>query len=492
MKTLALTTMLLASPTVGATEPVDPPGIEKVQAENTGLEKTAVTPGETPATAKPAARPRVQLALLLDTSGSMSGLIDQARAELWKIVNEFALVRQGGQLPDVQVALFEYGKSTIPAEEGFLRMIVPLTDDLDRISEELFQLTTNGGSEHCGQVIQAAIERLGWTDDREALKTIFIAGNEPFDQGPVDPVKACQAAIARGVTVNTIYCGSEAEGINTHWKQGSVLADGGFFAINHNQKVAHVPAPQDEEIARLGIELNKTYIPYGALGKKLAIRQSTQDGEANQVGLGSGVQRAACKASALYKNSSWDLVDAINEKKVDLAKLDRKELPEELRKLDEKALQAVIDGKLAERKKLQETIKTLNAERVKHVTAERAKLASQPGVSTLDSAIIDCVRKQAALKGFEVVPATGLDKSAKEESNENEKSAASSSSASISCRNPAEKSSPEKAGKSETPEKVAEKPAETPRKVEKTEKSGAKSEKKPSGSSDAAKKNPGC
>ncbi len=136
-------------------------------------------------------KPRVQMAILLDTSGSMSGLIDQARTELWAIVNEFITAKRDGQAPELRVALYEYGKSSLPASEGYIRMIVPLTMDLDKISEELFALKTNGGSEYCGWVIKEATAALQWSGAPEDLKVIFIAGNEPFTQGKVKYQKAC-------------------------------------------------------------------------------------------------------------------------------------------------------------------------------------------------------------------------------------------------------------------------------------------------------------
>ena len=99
-------------------------------------------------TVLPEENPLIQMAILLDTSGSMSGLIDQARAELWSIVNEFIAARKEGKAPEFQVALYEYGKSSVPKETGYIRLIVPFTTDLDKISEELFALTTNGGDEY--------------------------------------------------------------------------------------------------------------------------------------------------------------------------------------------------------------------------------------------------------------------------------------------------------------------------------------------------------
>src|SRR6185436_9201473 len=107
---------------------------------------------------------------------SMSGLIEQAKSQLWKIVNEFINAKQNGKRPDLEVALFEYGKSSLKASDGYIRLIVPLTNYLDKISEELFALTTHGGEEYCGWVIQDAVTKLTWSKQPNDFKAIFIAG----------------------------------------------------------------------------------------------------------------------------------------------------------------------------------------------------------------------------------------------------------------------------------------------------------------------------
>jgi hypothetical protein len=127
-------------------------------------------------TPAPPRRPVVQIAVLLDTSNSMDGLIAQAKTQLWNIVNEFIRAKKDGLQPSIQVALFEYGKQSLPANEGFVRMVLPLTDDLDRVSEELFALKTNGGAEFCGWVIGDAVKKLAWSPSRDVYKAIFIAG----------------------------------------------------------------------------------------------------------------------------------------------------------------------------------------------------------------------------------------------------------------------------------------------------------------------------
>ena len=136
----------------------------------------------------------------------------------------------------------------------------------------LFAVKINGGSEHCGQVIQAATRTLSWSARPDDLKLIFIAGNEPFTQGPVDYREACKAAISKGIIVNTIHCRDEATGLAGQWKDGALLADGRFFNIDQNQQVVHIETPHDAQLLSLNDDLNSTYIAYGDVGQ-LAVSQ---------------------------------------------------------------------------------------------------------------------------------------------------------------------------------------------------------------------------
>ena len=342
-------------------------------------------------------KPLVQLAILLDTSGSMEGLIEQAKTQLWKIVNEMALAKKSGQSPRLEVALYEYGKSSIPASEGYLRMIVPLSVDLDRISEELFKLKTNGGSEYCGKVIQSATNELQWTGSNNHLKLIFIAGNEPFTQGGVDYRTACKDAISNGIIVNTIFCGNYQEGVKTHWKDGADLADGRYMNIDHNQKLVHIHAPQDTEIAVLGKKLNETYVAYGKRGYEKKMRQKRQDSNAATKGEAVMAQRSIAKATAQYNNAAWDIVDAEKEGKVKVEELEEDQLPEEMKKMSKEERKKYIESKRKEREKIQKKINQLRKQRDKYVAEKRKKMA---GENTLDAVVIKAVREQAKQKNY--------------------------------------------------------------------------------------------
>ncbi len=350
-----------------------------------------------PQAKKAADGPLVQMAILLDNSGSMSGLLNQARQHVWKIVNEFATVRRDGKEPRLQVALYKYAN-------GKPERMTEFTDDLDKVSEMLFAIKIEGGSEYCGQVIQASVDELKWSNNENDLKCIFIAGNEPFTQGPVDYKGACKSAIAKGITVSTIFCGNETQGINGKWQDGAVLADGTFLNINQNQVVAVVKTPQDKKIAELSTKLNTTYVAFGAKDKREAVltNQAVQDTNALKLNTYAASGRAMTKASNQYV-CSWDLVDACRLKQIKLTDLKKEQLPKELQKLSTKELQAFVDNKQKERDKIREEIKELSKKRSAYIAEEQKKLAkTDPAAKTLDAAIIQSVREQATRKNYTI------------------------------------------------------------------------------------------
>lgn len=341
----------------------------------------------------------VQIAILLDTSNSMDGLIEQAKSQLWKVVNEFNDAKQEGKTAVVQVALYEYGNSGLSMGNNYIRQVLPFTRDLDKVSEQLFKLTTNGGDEYCGAVIRVALDDLAWDRKGSTYKAMFIAGNEPFTQGPVSSQDACKAAIQKGVVVNTIHCGDQAQGERGGWRTGAALAEGKYLTINQDKAIVHVDTPQDQEITRLSIELNKTYISYGKDGARGMANQTAQDNNASSYKqAGSAVERAVTKTSANYKNSTWDLVDACKKDGLKLADVPEAELPAELKKMTPEERQAYVDKNAAERTEIQIKIKKLNDERQAYI----AKAAKEKGQDdTLDKAMAKAVREQAEKRGVD-------------------------------------------------------------------------------------------
>ena len=145
-----------------------------------------------------------------------------------------------------------------PRQKTISGRLSGLTDDLDKVSEVLFGLTICGGDEYCGATIGEAIKRLDWSQAANSYKAIFIAGNEPFTQGPVDYKQTCRQAIQSGIVVNTIHCGDRTAGIQGEWEAGARLAEGSFLNINHDKRIIRIDCPQDKVLIELSSKLNDT------------------------------------------------------------------------------------------------------------------------------------------------------------------------------------------------------------------------------------------
>ncbi|MCU0365313.1 MAG: VWA domain-containing protein [Ignavibacteriaceae bacterium] len=339
----------------------------------------------------------VQLAIILDTSNSMDGLIEQTKSQLWKIVNEMARSKRESIAISLYVALYEYGNDGLSPTEGFVRLVTPLTNDLDKISEELFKLKTNGGSEYCGTVISEAIKDLKWTKGSDDYKVIFIAGNEPFNQGDKDYKEACKSAISKGIIINTIYCGSYDEGLNSFWKDGADLADGKYINIDSDQQIVHIETPFDSELVQLGQKINETYIAFGYEGNELKQRQKEQDDNASSLAPSVMVERSVTKGSGQYNNSTWDLVDAKKDGSLDLTKIPKDQLPKEMQKMSLEEQKKYIDDKAKEREKIQIEINKLDKQRRDYIAKQ---LAENKQENTLDAAMLKIIRDQASKKNY--------------------------------------------------------------------------------------------
>ncbi|MFG0262841.1 MAG: VWA domain-containing protein [Novipirellula sp. JB048] len=361
-------------------------------------EKTSKSKRRSPFSGK---RPSVDVAILLDTSNSMDGLIDQAKSQLWNIVQDFARAKKKGKTPLLRVSVFEYGNSGLPASEGYIRQVVQLTDDLDKVSEALFALRTNGGDEYCGAVIKEAIKRLDWSNEPNAYKAIFIAGNEPFTQGSVDYRKACKQAIGAGVVVNTIHCGDYQQGIDGKWKAGAELAEGEYLNIDQDEKVVHIKCPQDKFIIKHNQELNQTYLWYGSKDRRIRYAENQAVQDSNARGLGGLSSRAATKSSSVYRNVGRDLVDTYEEDKQAISRIKPDELPEELQGLTPDERLKRIEAMSQRRAEIKTELAALSKARQAYLDAQRAKLAGESDAVTLGDAISSAVQQQLKASGFQ-------------------------------------------------------------------------------------------
>lgn len=343
-------------------------------------------------------RPKIQVALLLDTSSSMDGLIEQAKSRLWNIINTLSTLKFKGQDPTIEIALYEYGNNNLEPSSGYIRMVAPLTRDLDLISSKLFSLTTYGGEEYCGQVIQRSLSQLAWSQGKDDIKLIYIAGNEHFDQGPESYRNVIPKAVEKNIFVHTIHCGSHQSGVNDHWQAAAELGGGKFFNINSDKKVRYIETPYDRRISECNTLLNQTYISYGTQGQAMQENQIQQDRNAASISKENMTERALTKSKgSLYKNSDWDLVDKVKEDKDYIKKIEKNELPAPLRQKSQKELEAIIFAKEKEREALQKEMEELGKKRQAYIDEKMKSIGDE---DDLGQAINSSLMELALSKGY--------------------------------------------------------------------------------------------
>ncbi len=351
-------------------------------------------PAAVAATASATTPPRIQLALLLDTSSSMDGLIDQARAQLWSVVNTLDGATFQGDAPRLEIAVYEYGNDRLSSRDGYIRQVVAFSSELDRVSEGLFSLTTAGGDEYAGQAIGRAVDELAWAEEDSVFRVLYIAGNEGFDQGSVDFRRTVGRAKAAGIVVNTVNCAGGSSW-DAGWQEAADVGGGKALRIDHNAVAVHIASPYDESIQTLSSKINETYIGYGALGATGLSNQVAQDTNSLSYGAGSAISRAAAKSSMHYDNASWDLVDALANGDVEDASEVRDSLDGDLKDLDDEALRKHVKDKQEERAKLQKEMRELQQKRTDYVSGKKSDEANR-----LDTAIVESLTEQAVAAGF--------------------------------------------------------------------------------------------
>lgn len=349
-------------------------------------------------TKKPPVTPKIQAAILLDVSNSMDGLIDQAKAQLWNMVSTMGKAKcTGDAAPQIEIALYEYGRTSNDVKKGYVKQINSFITSLDSLSENLFNLTTMGGDEYCGQVIKSSIDELQWDAAPENYKVIFIAGNEDFLQGNIKYIEACNAAKQKGVIVNTIYCGDKMQGVREHWNLNAECGNGSYTNINQNAKEEYIPTPYDSLLISMNGTLNNTYLTYNVVGYAAQSKQVRMDAANATLSKETEMKRIKTKGNAkVYKNAEWDLVDAVDKDgAIAFDKLERNALPDSLKNKTKEEIKKVVEQKAKERSAAQKEIAELNTKRDAYIAAEKAKRANNKTEQTLETEVEKIIKEQA-------------------------------------------------------------------------------------------------
>jgi hypothetical protein len=352
--------------------------------------------------APPAALPdrpweTIDVAIALDTSGSMELLLETTRLKMWEMVNELTGL---DPVPKLRVALLTFGNRANNRATGWVNVEVPFTEDLDLLGERLFELTSDGGKEYIGSVLETALNDLKWTSSSEALKLPFVAGNEPADQDPRVLLEDVSDLVQeKDVSLHLVFCGQPEEEAAKTWVRLAEWSKGRFAAIDHRTTPVSIKTPFDEELAGLGMAINETYVPLGAEGRERVKKLGEREEHLKQLSASTAASRAEVVSSQMY-SSGWDLVDAFDAGTVDLYELDENELPEVMRRMTPNEREIYIQDIRSQREELRQRIGELSEQRRRYM-AEQIETRGIDNSRAFDSVVRGAIREELEVKGFQ-------------------------------------------------------------------------------------------
>ncbi len=346
-------------------------------------------------------KPAVDVVFVLDTTGSMSGLIQTAKDKIWSIATTMASAQP---TPEIRIGLVAYRDRG----DAYVTRVTDLTSDLDSIHATLMGFRADGGGdapESVNQALYDAVHRMSWSKADQAYKVVFLVGDAPphMDYNEMRYPEIVASALEQGIVVNTVQCGTMPATIDP-WTQIARLGGGSFFQVEQAGGAVAFTTPFDEEIARLSAKLDATRLYFGTgeakerAEQKLAATKRLH-AEASVESLARrGVFNAGAGGRANLAGES-ELVDAVASGSVDLDTLEEEALPEALKPMAPAEQRAYVERLASERNDLKERIVELARERDAFI---EAKVEEAGGMDdSLDRQLFDAVRKQAGEVGFE-------------------------------------------------------------------------------------------
>jgi len=346
-------------------------------------------------------RPRIDVAFVLDTTGSMSGLIETAKEKIWSIASTMA---QAEPAPYIRVGLVGYRDRG----DAYVTKIVDLSADLDSVYAKLMDFRADGGGdgpESVNQALHEAVNELAWNREQGTYRVVFLVGDAPphMDYGnDIRYPETLATARENGIVVNTVQCGSNSR-TERDWRRIAGLGQGKYFQVEQAGGAVAIATPYDASLAELSAKLDATRMYYGTEEEKAKYRAKKESADKlhASASVASKARRATFNATESGKANllgEGELVDAVASGRKSLAEIDEDQLPEPLQAAAPEARQAIIEKTAARRDELKSQIQELADRREKFL----AKKVEEEGGArdSLDEKIYSAVREQSAEVGM--------------------------------------------------------------------------------------------
>jgi uncharacterized protein YegL len=355
----------------------------------------------TPLTPVSNERPRVEAVFVLDTTGSMSGLIQAAKEKIWSIANTMASAQPA---PEIRIGLVAYRDRG----DAYVTRVVDLSADLDSTYATLMDFRADGGGdgpESVNQALHDAVNKMSWSQDQNTYKVVFLVGDAPAHMDYQDDVKypvTIAAAKQRGIVINAIQSGSNGETLQM-WQQIAQAGSGDYFQVESDGNAVAIATPFDRELAELSAKMDETRLYYGSEEEK--VKQRSKVAASDKLTAASSIASRARRATFNVSKSGesnflgeGELVDDVASGRVDISAIEETQLPAPLQAMAPAERKAVIEEKAEQRQALQAQIQAMAQKRSSYL---KEKVAAKGGAKdSLDEKIYSAVREQAAARGL--------------------------------------------------------------------------------------------
>ncbi len=341
-----------------------------------------------------AARPRVEVAFVLDSTGSMSGLIEGAKQKIWSIANDIISRKP---TPEVRIGLLTYRD----LGDEYVTRLFDLTDDIDTVFANLQSFQADGGGdtpESVNQALREAVTRMSWTKGTVVLKIVFLVGDSPPHMDYVNDVAypaVCKEAVKRGLIIDTVQCGDNLDTMPI-WQEIARLSEGSYVALAQSGNMAMVTTPFDDEISRVSGEISRTVVAYGTGERQEEARAKMANASAAPASVAADRAAYNLKSGGKAIQGSGDLVSDLAQGTVDMAKLKADELPPEMRSLSPAERKSYVKKQQAARDALNAKLSKLVLSRADYLESEARKRAASRIEDSFDEKVSQIIAEQAA------------------------------------------------------------------------------------------------
>ena len=346
-------------------------------------------------------RPRMEVVFVLDTTGSMGGMIAGAKQKIWAIANKLKSARP---TPEISFGLVGYRDRG----DDYVTRVHGLSTNLDEVYRNLQSFQALGGNdepESVNEALHKAVRDMQWSSDPRVMRVIFLVGDARPHMDYQDDVKyseTCRLANKKGILINTLQCG-RLSGTETVWREIASKTNGTYGAILQDGGTVRIDTPFDEQIREINLRLNSTIILYGsraeqanAAGNKAAVDTLSAEAMADRA---SYFGKAAASEPGAVVTGGGDLVADIISGREKAGEIDEKKLDPKLQKMPAPAREALIAKKVEERQRLQTELNDLVAKRDADVSRQMKELEGTEGALELNA--FETLEQQAAAKGYE-------------------------------------------------------------------------------------------